>query len=63
MYTSDMAVMAESYRKPFAVYLVINKYSVPSANDDRVFILRDRVPMIPIPVKPKPTLDDVNNKH
>ena len=63
MHTIDMAVMAESYRKPFPVYLVINKYRVPSANDDRVFIPRDRVPMIPIPVKPKPTMDDVNNKH
>ena len=63
MHTSDMAVMAEYYRKPFPVYLVINKYTVPSANDDRVSIPRDRVPMIPIPVKPKPTLDDVNDKH
>ena len=53
MHTSDMAVMAESYRKPFLVYLVVNEYTVPSANNnDRVLKPRDRVPMIPIPVKP-----------
>ena len=46
MHTSDMPVMAESYRKP--VFLVINKYTVPSANDDRVFIPRDIVLMIQI---------------
>ena len=61
MHTSDMAVMAESYRKPFPVYLVVNEYTVPSANDDRVLIPRGRVPMIPITVKPKSTLDYVNN--
>ena len=58
-----MTVMAEYYRKPFRVYLVINKYTVPSANDDRVFIPGDRVTMIPISVKPKATLDDVNDKY
>ena len=63
MHASDMAVMAESYKKPFPVYLEVNEYTVPSAKDDRILIPRDRVPMFPIPVKPKPTLDDVNNKH
>ena len=67
-----MAVMAESYRKPFAVYLVVSEYTVPSDDkvliprddsDDKVLIPRNRVPLIPIPVKPKPTLDGVNKKH
>ena len=60
MHTSDMAVMAESYRKPFPVNLVVNEYTVPSANGDRVLLPSDKVPMIPLQVKPKPTLDDVN---
>ena len=42
MHISDMAVMTESYRKPFPVYLVVNEYTVPSANDDRVLIPGDR---------------------
>ena len=63
MHTNDMAVLAMSYRKPFPVYLVVNEYTVPSANNDRVLIPRDRVPVIPIPVNLKPTFDDANNKR
>ena len=63
MHTCDMAVLAMSYRKPFQVYLVVNEYTVPPANNDRVLIPRDKVPVIPIPVSLKPTFDDANNKH
>ena len=57
MYNSDMDVMSETYKKSFPVYLVVNKYTVPTSDGDRVFIPRDRVPMIPIPEKPKPMSD------
>ena len=59
-----MDVMSETYKKPFPVYLVVNKYTVPTSDDDRVFIPRDRVPMIPIPQKPKPMSDGgTDNDH
>ena len=70
MYISDMDVIletykkSETYKKPFPVYLVVNKYTVPTSDDDRVFIPRDRLPMIPIPEKPKPMSDGgTDNDH
>lgn len=57
----DVVVMQREYgsrqetreRNPYPVYLVVNEYTPENAWDDTILIPRDRVPMRPIPVKPR----------
>ena len=38
--------------QPHPMYMVINKYTIPSSDDDRILIPKNRVPTEPIPEKP-----------
>lgn len=45
---------------PYPVYLVVNEFAMSSA-DDSILIPRNRVPMIPIPMRPTETVNKSMN--
>lgn len=52
-----------NHTEPYPLALVINLYSPgPTSADDAILIPRDRVPIIPIPMKPK-TKDEKTNPN
>lgn len=55
-YKDDTTAMKEEYRgmkRPYPIYLVVNQLTVVSPFDEKVYILRDRVPIKPILKNPK----------
>ena len=65
MITDDKEALRKYYitkeKKPYPVFLVANKYTVPTSDDDRVLIPAKRVPMIPIPMKQTQTTEEKKN--